>query len=109
MTTLTTIITVNAKGGYTATPPSQTVTMSNTTLVYQLDATSNQSWQITGLSDTDPLGQLSNEQILNNGEAISVVDANTKADQFSVFINIKHRTTGEIRKIDPEVSNVPPV
>jgi hypothetical protein len=107
MTTLTTSINISPTSGESATPPSQTVTTSETTLVYELDTPSAKLYAITGLGSTDTKGQLSNVTIDPNGHFASVLNANTKSEQFSIFIYYVARGTTEKKRFDPEVINVP--
>lgn len=107
MSTLNTTLHVVSPKAYQAQPESQTVTQANTTLVYQLDEVSNQSWRITGLTTTDQSRQLSAPVIGNNGQMISVVDANTAAETFSITIKLKHRESGDEMGADPMVKNEP--
>lgn len=107
MTTLTTIIDISPTSGESATPPSQTVTQSDTTLVYQLDTASAKLYAITGLGSTDTKGQLSNVFIDPNGNYASVLNANSKSEQFSIFIYYVTRGKTEQKRFDPQVYNIP--
>lgn len=108
MSELTTILTVNEKGGYIANPESVTVTKTGTTLVYTLDRQSAVSWEITSLSTTDQHDQAGPFTIAQGGSSVSFVDANTVAESFNVSVTLVHRQTKELRVIDPSVLNEPP-
>jgi hypothetical protein len=108
MTTLTTTLSVSASGSYTATPPSQTVTESNTSMVYELDKASQAIWRIDGLSSTDTKQQLTSIEFAPSGNSVTAVNANTKAESFSITISVAHRTTAMHVAVDPEVNNIPP-
>ena len=108
MSTITTTVSITEKGVYSYKPNSVTVTEPNTTLTYALDDNSALIWEIVGMTNTDTKNQLSNESKAPSGNSISVLDANSKADSFSVTVVAQHRTQRErILRIDPDVLNVP--
>ena len=108
MSTITTIVSISEKGVYSYKPTSITVTEANTTLAYTLDDSSALLWEIVGLTNTDSKNQLSNESKAQSGNSISILDANSKAEVFSVTVVAQHRTQRErILRIDPEVCNEP--
>ena len=108
MSTIPTTVTISDKGVYSYKPSSVTVTEPNTTLVYQLDDASAVIWEIVGMTNTDSKDQLSGESKAPSGDSISILDANSQADTFSITIVAQHRTQRErILRIDPDVLNVP--
>jgi hypothetical protein len=108
MTTLTTILTISEKGGYSYNPNALIVTQPNTTLLYQLDPSTALVWEIVGLTSTDTKSQLSNQSKSASGDSISVLNANSKAEVFDVTVVAQHRTQRErLLRIDPQVSNIP--
>ncbi len=108
MSTITTTVSISDKGVYSYKPSSVTVTEPNTTLVYALDDSSALLWEIVGMTNTDSKNQLSGESKAPSGNSISVLDANSKADVFTVTVVAQHRTQRErILRIDPDVCNVP--
>ena len=108
MSTITTTVSISEKGVYSYKPTSITVTEPNTTLAYVLDDASALLWEIVGMTNTDSKNQLSNESKAPSGNGISVLDANSKAEVFTVTVVAQHRTQRErILRIDPDVCNVP--
>ena len=108
MSTITTTVSITEKGVYSYKPNSVTVTEPNTTLTYALDDSTALIWEIVGMTNTDTKNQVSNESKAPSGNSISVLDANSKADSFSVTVVAQHRTQRErILRIDPDVHNVP--
>ncbi len=108
MSTITTTVSISEKGVYGYKPSSVTVTEPGTTLTYQLDEASAIIWEIVGMTNTDTKNQLSGESKAPSGSSISILNANSKAETFSVTIVAQHRTQRErILRIDPDVHNVP--
>ena len=108
MSTIPTTVTISDKGVYSYKPSSVTVTEPNTTLLYQLDRATAELWEIVGLTNTDTQDQLSGESKAPSGNSISILDANTKSETFSITVVAQHRSQRErILRIDPEVENVP--
>ena len=108
MSTITTTVSISEKGVYSYKPTSVTVTETNTTLAYTLDDSSALLWEIVGLTNTDSKNQLSNESKAQSGNSISVLDANSKAEAFTVTVVAQHRAQRErILRIDPDVCNDP--
>ena len=108
MSTITTTVSISEKGVYSYKPNSVTVTEPNTTLAYTLDESTALIWEIVGMTNTDTKSQLTDESKAPSGNSISVLDANSKADSFSVTVVAQHRSQRErILRIDPDVLNVP--
>jgi hypothetical protein len=108
MTTITTMLTITAKGGYSYTPDSITVTQPNTTLIYALDEGTSKLWEIVGMTNTDTQNQLSAQSKAPSGNSISSLDANTAAETFDVTVIAQHRYERDRTiRIDPKVHNVP--
>jgi len=108
MSTITTTVSISEKGVYSYKPSSITVTEPNTTLTYALDDSSALVWEIVGMTNTDTKDQLSGESKAPSGSSISILNANSKAETFSITIVAQHRTQRErILRIDPDVCNDP--
>lgn len=109
MTTLTTTVTVDKTGGYSCSPPSQTVTQTNTQLLYVLDPASASIWAFSGLTTSDGQRQVSPPVVAPDGNSVSTMDLNTVAEVFNVYLLLQRRTTMVRHWVDPEVRNDPPV
>ncbi len=108
MTEITTILSISEKGVYSYKPSSVTVTKSNTTLIYALDDSTAQIWEIVGMTNTDSKNQLSNQTKAASGNSISVLDINSLADTFDVTVVAQHRSQRErLLRVDPGVQNIP--
>jgi hypothetical protein len=108
MPQIVTTVSISASGKYSYSPNSVNVTKPNTTLVYQLDSASAAIWQIVGLTDTDTKNQLSGESKSSSGDSISILDANTVAETFSITVVAQHRTDRkQLIGVDPTVVNFP--
>lgn len=105
---ITTTLSISSAGKYSYSPNSVTVTSAPTTLIYQLDPASAVEWMITGMNSTDSKNQLGQPVVASDGNSISVVDANTAKETFSVTIDAQHRVQTERKlRIDPQVANDP--
>ncbi len=105
---ITTILSISAKGVYSYSPNSITVKQANTTLIYALDEATGKNWEIVGLTSTDSKNQLSGQSKAPSGNSISTVDANSLADTINVTVVAQHRTERDrILRIDPVVENIP--
>lgn len=105
---ITTIVHISSSGKYSYTPSSVTVTTTNTTLIYELDGKTAADWEIVGLTNTDTMNQVSDEQKAPSGNSISILDANTQSETFDVTVVAQHRVQRDrILRIDPVVINEP--
>lgn len=108
MNSITTMVHISSSGKYSYSPDSVTVTVTNTTLIYELDSKTAHDWEIVGLTNTDTKNQVSDEQKAPSGNSISILDANTQAETFDVTVVAQHRTQRDrILRIDPVVINEP--
>lgn len=105
---ITTTLSISSAGKYHYSPNSVTVTSAPTTLIYQLDAASAVEWAITGMKSKDLRNQLAPPVVAAGGNSISVLDANTAKETFSITIEAQNREQPERKvRIDPEVANDP--
>lgn len=108
MAELVTTISINSSGKYSYSPNSLTVTQPNTTLIYQLDEKTLVDWEIVGQTNTDSKQQITGESKAPSGNFISILNANTQAEVFSVTIVTQHRAQRDrLLRVDPDVENEP--
>jgi hypothetical protein len=99
--------TSDRKYDYTFNPDRVHVTEGNTEIVYRLEGKHHDRFEMSDIFTTDARSQFSGVEVIEGGNAIRVLHANTVKQLTVVLVVVKDREKQQSVGLDPQVTNDP--